>query len=113
MRTQVAAVLVVTLLASSALAAPIPSRGAAAPQNLQQAVEKNDVATQLEHLGRATDVEKLTTGDIHQISTNPQQLQAAGGLTAKTWVAIGMVAVFVIAIVALGDEDEPKPAATK
>ena len=110
MRNSVAALLVVTMSAATAVAAPTPSRGAAAPKNLQQAVEKRDVATQLERIGREADVEKLNVADIHQLATNPQQLQAAGGLTAKTWVAIGMVAVFVVALVALGDEEDPKPA---
>jgi hypothetical protein len=113
MRTTVAALLVVTMSAATAVAAPIPSRGAAAPKNLQQAVEKRDVATQLERIGRESEVEKLTAADIHQLAANPQQLQAAGGLQAKTWVAIGMVAVFVVALVVLGDDDDEPTPATK
>ena len=111
MRTTVASLLIVTFTATTAAAAPIPSRGGAQPASLQQATEKRDVEIQLERLGvDEKKVVELSPSDIHQLATNPQQLQAAGGLTAKTWIAIGMVAVFVIALATLtDDEDEPTP----
>jgi hypothetical protein len=113
MRTTVAGLTFVLFTATTALAAPVPSRGGVERGSLQQTLEQRDVASQLAALGTtAADanakIEKLSPADMHQLATQPRQLQAAGGLQAKTWIAIGMVVIFVAILASSGDDDEPQ-----
>lgn len=111
MRKVIAVVSITLVISTTAFAAPTPSRGGADLQTIQTAVEQRDVAAGLAAAGFTPErvreaIDRLSPADIHQIATNVKQLQTAGGLQARTWMAIGMVAIFVVALVALGDDDE-------
>ena len=109
-------VLVMTLAAIPALAGPVPSKTAAnqslesrdADLTLIRDVAANDqVAAVLTANGFSAEevnqrLEQMSPQDLHQLSQNLEQLQAAG-LTRQEWIWIGIGALAaLILIVALG-----------
>lgn len=111
-------VLLVLFAAASALAAPVPSKTSPL-QSLDQrdadlaavrsVVENDAVAESLAEHGFTADevsarLERLSAGDLHQLATNLDQLQAAGhsgphtaGMNSKwVWIGIGVLAAIIL-----------------
>jgi len=97
-----------------ALALPIPSKSTNGvpladddPDRLMivQATETKDVAARLSAFGytheqvRAT-LDHLSPQDRHQLATNIEQLQAAGGKRTVLWVAVAIAVIVVLFIAA-------------
>src|SRR5437879_5176208 len=83
-----------------ALAAPVPSRNS---ERVVSNIDRQAVAARLvsfgytrEEAAKALDI--LSSRDIRQLATHPEQLQRGGGTRTRMWVAVAIAVVILIVL---------------